>query len=76
MAFECVVAPNIARIRIVLPGRAACLRTSHSSCVFLDLGRLKRMSKKMRVVQVPRAGGPLELVERDIPEPERGLGAG
>ena len=30
----------------------------------------------MRVVQVPRAGGPLELVERDIPEPERGLGAG
>ena len=26
----------------------------------------------MRVVQVPRAGGPLELVERDIPEPERG----
>src|SRR6516164_744639 len=30
------------------------------------------MSKKMRVVQVPRAGGPLELVEREIPEPERG----
>ena len=30
------------------------------------------MSKKMRVVQVPRAGGPFELVERDIPEPERG----
>src|SRR5690348_2582740 len=27
---------------------------------------------KMRVVQVSRAGGPLELVERDIPEPERG----
>ena len=26
----------------------------------------------MRVVQVPRAGGPLELVERDIPEPDRG----
>ena len=26
----------------------------------------------MRAVQVPRAGGPLELVERDIPEPERG----
>ena len=26
----------------------------------------------MRVVQVPRAGGPLELVKRDIPEPERG----
>ena len=26
----------------------------------------------MRVVQVPRAGGPFELVERDIPEPERG----
>ena len=32
----------------------------------------KLMSKKMRVVQVPRAGGPFELVERDIPEPERG----
>src|SRR4029078_3534244 len=32
------------------------------------------MSKKMRVVQIPRAGGPLELVERDIPEPERGRG--
>src|SRR5213079_1052821 len=29
------------------------------------------MSKKMRVVQVLRGGGPLELVERDIPEPER-----
>src|SRR5207237_407346 len=27
---------------------------------------------KMRVVQVPRAGGPLELVERDIPEPRPG----
>src|SRR3954454_7476472 len=30
------------------------------------------MSKKMRVVQVPRAGGPFELVERDIPEPRAG----
>jgi D-arabinose 1-dehydrogenase-like Zn-dependent alcohol dehydrogenase len=30
------------------------------------------MSKKMRVAQVPRAGGPFELVEREIPEPERG----
>jgi D-arabinose 1-dehydrogenase-like Zn-dependent alcohol dehydrogenase len=30
------------------------------------------MSKKMRVVQVPRAGGPFELVERDIPDPEPG----
>jgi D-arabinose 1-dehydrogenase-like Zn-dependent alcohol dehydrogenase len=28
------------------------------------------MAKKMRVVQVPRAGGPFELVERDIPEPQ------
>src|SRR5881398_1654414 len=27
---------------------------------------------KMRVIQVPRAGGPLELVERDIPEPQPG----
>ena len=26
----------------------------------------------MPVVQVPRAGGPLELVEREVPEPERG----
>ena len=30
------------------------------------------MAKKMRAVQVPRAGGPLELVEREIPEPEPG----
>src|SRR5437870_6391887 len=28
------------------------------------------MATKMRAVQVPRAGGPLELVERDIPEPQ------
>ena len=27
---------------------------------------------KMRVVQVPRPKGPLELVERDIPEPQEG----
>ena len=27
---------------------------------------------KMRAVQVTRAGGPLELVERDLPEPARG----
>src|SRR5690349_18829108 len=27
---------------------------------------------KMRAVQVPRAGGPLELVERNIPEPQPG----
>ncbi len=30
------------------------------------------MSKTMRAVEVPRAGEPLELVERDVPEPERG----
>jgi D-arabinose 1-dehydrogenase-like Zn-dependent alcohol dehydrogenase len=30
------------------------------------------MAKKMRAVQVPRAGGPLEVVERDIPEPQPG----
>ncbi len=30
------------------------------------------MAKKMRAVQVPRAGGALELVERDIPEPQAG----
>jgi D-arabinose 1-dehydrogenase-like Zn-dependent alcohol dehydrogenase len=30
------------------------------------------MAKKMRAVQVPRAGGPFELVERDIPEPQPG----
>jgi D-arabinose 1-dehydrogenase-like Zn-dependent alcohol dehydrogenase len=28
------------------------------------------MAKKMRAVQIPRAGGPLELVEREIPEPQ------
>jgi D-arabinose 1-dehydrogenase-like Zn-dependent alcohol dehydrogenase len=28
---------------------------------------------KMRVVQVPYAGGPFEIVERDIPEPESGM---
>ena len=27
---------------------------------------------KMRAIQVPRAKGPLELVERDIPEPREG----
>src|ERR1700678_4673526 len=27
---------------------------------------------KMRAVQIPRAGGPLEIVERDIPEPGPG----
>src|SRR6266705_6711234 len=32
------------------------------------------MAKKMRAVQVPRAGGPLELVEREIPEPKPGWG--
>jgi D-arabinose 1-dehydrogenase-like Zn-dependent alcohol dehydrogenase len=30
------------------------------------------MPKKMRAVQVAKAGGPFELVERDIPEPGRG----
>src|SRR6266496_4446149 len=30
------------------------------------------MAKKMRALQVPRAGGPFELVERDIPEPRPG----
>src|SRR5438046_4965720 len=30
------------------------------------------MAKTMRAVQVPRAGGPFELVERDIPEPQPG----
>src|ERR1700678_2494636 len=28
---------------------------------------------KMRAVQIPRAGGPLEIVERDIPEPGPGM---
>jgi len=28
---------------------------------------------KMRAVQVPFAGGPLELVEREIPEPSSGM---
>jgi D-arabinose 1-dehydrogenase-like Zn-dependent alcohol dehydrogenase len=30
------------------------------------------MSKKMRVVQIPRAGGPFELDERNIPDPQPG----
>src|SRR5437660_4807615 len=30
------------------------------------------MSRGMRVVQVPRAGGPFEFVERDVPEPQPG----
>src|SRR6266498_3262865 len=30
------------------------------------------MAKKMRAVQVPKAKGPLELVEREIPEPKSG----
>src|SRR5882724_6764194 len=30
------------------------------------------MAKKMRVVQVPQAKGPFEIVERDIPEPQAG----
>jgi D-arabinose 1-dehydrogenase-like Zn-dependent alcohol dehydrogenase len=30
------------------------------------------MAKTMRAVQVPRPGGPLEVVEREIPEPKRG----
>jgi len=30
------------------------------------------MAKKMRAVQVLRAGGPFELIERDIPEPQLG----
>ena len=28
---------------------------------------------KMRAVQVPRVGGPLEMVEREIPEPGPGF---
>src|SRR5882757_10576239 len=28
---------------------------------------------KMQAVQVPRAGGPFEIVERDIPEPDSGM---
>jgi D-arabinose 1-dehydrogenase-like Zn-dependent alcohol dehydrogenase len=32
----------------------------------------KSMAKKMRAVQIPRAGGPLELIERDIPKPQPG----
>src|SRR5436190_1703081 len=30
------------------------------------------MAKKMRAVQIPKAKGPLEGVERDIPEPKSG----
>src|ERR1700750_3203130 len=39
--------------------RKYVLQRHSSSCIFQDLGRLKRMSKKMRVVQVPRPGGAL-----------------
>src|SRR5215471_15539021 len=49
-----------------------CFTTALSPLCFSGLRRLKRMNKKMRVVQVPRVGGPFELVEREIPEPERG----
>jgi D-arabinose 1-dehydrogenase-like Zn-dependent alcohol dehydrogenase len=30
------------------------------------------MAKKMRAVQIPKAKGPLEVVEREIPEPKSG----
>src|SRR6201984_2863543 len=30
------------------------------------------MSRKMRAVQVPRASGPFEFVEREVPEPQPG----
>jgi len=30
------------------------------------------MAKKMRAVQVSKAKGPLEVVEREIPEPKAG----
>src|SRR5215471_5213546 len=43
-----------------------------SSCFSYGTGRLKIMSKKMRAVQVPRANGPFELLERDVPEPQPG----
>ena len=33
---------------------------------------MKIMAKKMRAVQVPQPNGPFELVERDVPEPQRG----
>ncbi len=32
----------------------------------------KLMAKKMRAVQIPKAKGPLEVVEREIPEPKSG----
>src|ERR1700751_5179033 len=41
-------------------------------CVLNRAGRFGVMSKTMRAVEVPRAGGPLELVEREIPEPQPG----
>jgi D-arabinose 1-dehydrogenase-like Zn-dependent alcohol dehydrogenase len=30
------------------------------------------MSKKMRAVQIPHAGGPFELIEREVPDPKPG----
>jgi D-arabinose 1-dehydrogenase-like Zn-dependent alcohol dehydrogenase len=42
------------------------------SCFFEEQNDRKIMTKKMRAVQVPKAKGPLELIERDIPQPHAG----
>jgi D-arabinose 1-dehydrogenase-like Zn-dependent alcohol dehydrogenase len=56
-------------------GRRPPLQYRRGSSLALSFSaneRLKSMAKKMRAVEVSRAGGPLELIERDIPEPQAG----
>jgi D-arabinose 1-dehydrogenase-like Zn-dependent alcohol dehydrogenase len=49
-------------------------RNQRTSISWLTIAKQhwRNFMAKMRAVQVPKAGGPLELVERDIPEPESG----
>jgi len=41
-------------------------------CLFAGTSDWESMAKKMRAVQIPKAKGPLEVVEREIPEPKSG----
>jgi hypothetical protein len=57
------------------PPFATLRRGRHTAGTHLALLREQydwKVMTKMRVVQIPRAGGPFELVERDVPEPQRG----
>jgi D-arabinose 1-dehydrogenase-like Zn-dependent alcohol dehydrogenase len=49
-------------------------RNQRTSISWLTIAKQhwRNFMAKMRAAQVPKAGGPLELVERDIPEPESG----